>query len=60
MSELALSIILSGWRCPPVECAEIFIDGSYSILCVDGRILPPMTGPFDKCARVDLDSETTI
>ena len=59
MSELALSIILSGWRCPPVECAEVFIDGTYSILCMDGEIFQPLTGPFDHCVRVDIDSDTT-
>ena len=60
MTELALALLLSGWRCPPVECAEIYINTVYSLVCIDGREYEPITGPYDRCIRIDLvlDSST--
>lgn len=54
MSELALSLLLSGWRCPPVECAEIYVDNIYSLVCVAGTPYEPVTLPADSCIRIDL------
>ena len=54
MSEIAIMLILSGWHCPPVECAEVFIDDVYSILCVEGREYEPLTGPYSSCVRIDI------
>lgn len=54
MSELALALLLAGWHCPPVECAEIFIDDVYSLVCINGKAHDPITGPFDRCIRIDV------
>lgn len=55
MNEIALMLLMSGWRCPPVPFAEVFYNGEYVILCVDGEPYPPVTGPFDRCERVDVE-----
>ena len=58
MSELALTLILSGWKCPPIECAEVYINDVYSIACIDGRAYEPITMPGPACVRMDIESDS--
>lgn len=58
MISVFLSLTLSGgFACPPLPCAEIFVDGEYVLCCYDGHALEPATLCGDGCARIELDSE---
>lgn len=57
MSEIALSLLLSGFVCPQIESAEIYYNGEYVICCSNGEPFPPVTMCGDRCVRVDVDSD---
>lgn len=57
MSELALSLLLSGFVCPPIPCAEIMHDNELIMCCVNGQAYEPVTMCGDRCVRVDVDSD---
>lgn len=57
MSEIALSLLLSGFLCPPIPCAEIMHDNELIMCCIDGHAYAPVTMCGDRCVRVDVDSD---
>lgn len=57
MNSLVLALTISGFVCPPLSCAEVFVNGEYVICCYDGHALEPVSLCGDGCIRVDLDSE---
>ena len=57
MSELALSLLLNGFLCPPIPCAEIMHDDKLIMCCVNGQAYEPVTMCGDRCVRVDVDSD---
>lgn len=57
MSEIALSLLLSGFVCPPVESSEIYYNGEYVMCCVNGEPFLPVTMCGDRTERIDLDPD---
>lgn len=60
MSEIALSLLLNGFVCPPVESAEVFYNGEYVICCSNGEPFPPVTMCGDRTERIDIGSDVEI
>lgn len=60
MPEIALSLLLNGFVCAPVPCAEIMYDNELIMCCVDGRPLEPATMCGDRCERVDIDEKSFV
>lgn len=57
MPEIALSLLLNGFVCPPLPCAEIMYDNELIMCCVNGQAYEPVTMCGDGCVRVDVDSD---
>lgn len=57
MNSLILALLTSGFVCPPVPCALVFLDGEYIACCYEGHALEPVSLCGDGCIRVDLDPE---
>jgi hypothetical protein len=60
MISVLLSLTISGFVCPPVPCATIFVEGDYVLCCYDGRAIEPVTLCGDGCIRIELDSDANL
>ena len=56
MAALLFSLYLSRFECPHTGNYEIFVGDTMVLVCLDGDAIEPVTGPFDNCTRIDLDS----
>lgn len=59
MNSIILALTISGFVCPSVSCAEIFVCGEYIACCYEGRALEPVAMCGDNCIRIDLKTRET-
>jgi hypothetical protein len=52
MSEIALTLLLSGWQCPPLPCAEVWYGEELVLVCLEGKPHAPITLPSDVCREI--------
>ena len=58
VSDIAITLLLSGWHCSSVPFTKVYYDDEYIILRVDGEPHEPVTGLFDLDVRIDINGKS--